>query len=607
MKFDRQKLDHYPTGPGVYIMMGDDDVVLYVGKAKNIQQRLRQYFAASGDGREMIPYLLLRVHKINTILVRSEKEALLLENTLIKRHQPRFNVLLKDDKGYIALRITIKKMWPQLQFIRYKGKPPAGDLYFGPYSNVAAARGTFDLLSRLFPLRQCSDTEFARRTRPCILYDMKRCPAPCVGRCTKTEYDAHVDKTIRFLRGENKEILKELYASMDEASERLEYEQAAVILRKIRQIETTIEKQTVHAPQGSDRDVIGICRRGGDVVLQQMIFKEGKLIGSHHYDFTDIVQETHELLPSFLLQHYEKQKELPEEILIGENEVDKELLSEILSQNQKRKVNVLCPQKGEKKGLVEMAYVNAKATFDKEKDLRMLREKMLLEMQEKLNLKNYPQKIECFDNSNFSGSTPVSAMVVFTGGERDSKCYRKYKGRTDSGTDDLAAMTEVLSRRYRDSKEGLPDLLIVDGAGNQLNAALKVLREYDIVTIDVIAIAKEQGRHDKGITQERIFVHGKDEPIILKSASPILFLLQQIRDEAHRFAITYQRQTRTKGMLKSKLDSVPGIGPKKKKALLTHFGSIRKIEEATIDELSQLKFLSKSNIEALKATIVKLK
>lgn len=585
-------------------MKGDDDVVLYVGKANNLQQRLRQYFAPSGDGREMIPYLVQRVAHIDTIVVRSEKEALLLENTLIKKHQPRFNVLLKDDKGYLALRVTVKKTWPQLQFVRYKGKINAQDLYFGPYSNVAAARATFDLLSRLFPLRQCSDSEFRKRTRPCILYDIKRCLAPCVGKCTPAEYALHVSKTIRFLRGENKEILKELYQSMNEASERLEFEKAGGILRTIRYIETTTEKQSVHAPQGADRDVIGIYRQGGDVVLQLLIYKGGQLIASKHFDFVDIVQETNELLSSFILQRYEGKSELPEEILIGEISADQELLAEIISKEHKKSTSITCPQKGEKKVLVDMAYTNAKATFNKEKDLHLLREKMLLEMQDKLALKNFPQRIECFDNSHFSGSSPVSALVVFVGGEKEPKSYRKYKGQTNCGADDYAAMREVLSRRFRGAKEGLPDLLMVDGGKGQLGVAREVLREFDIVTVDIIAIAKDTGRHDKGLTQERIFLSEKDEPIILKSASPILFLLQQIRDEAHRFAISYQRHVRTKAVSKSKLDSVPGIGPKKKKALLQHFGSVKKIQEAHAEDLRQLKFLNKSDVEALLKNII---
>lgn len=598
MTFDHKKA-HYPAGPGVYLMKGDDDVVLYVGKAKNLQQRIRQYFAPRGDGRVMVPYLVQKVSHIDTILVRSEKEALLLENTLIKRHLPRFNVLLKDDKGYIALKITIKKQWPQLQFIRYKGKPPAGDLYFGPYANASAARETFDLLSRLFPLRQCSDQEFNRRTRPCILYDIKRCIAPCVGKCTQSEYDGHVAKTVQFLRGDNKEILKELYRSMEEASDRLEFEKAGEILQRIRQIETTIEKQSVHTPQGSDRDVLAIFRQGGDVVCQKLIFKAGQLIASHHYDFVDIAQENDELLPSFILQHYEKQQELPAEILIGEPLVNRDILEEILSQGRKKKATILCPQKGDKKELVELAYANAKATFHKEKDLRLLRDKMLLEMQEKLHLRNFPQSIECFDNSNFSGNTPVSALVAFTGGERDSKKYRTYKGRTDTGSDDYAAMREVLTRRYSKAEGALPDLLMVDGGKGQLSIAERVLRELDIITVDVIAVAKEQGRHDKGITKERIFLPGKEEPIVLKPTSPILFLLQQIRDEAHRVAISYQRRTRTKAMSKSKLDLIPGIGPKKKKKLLTHFGSVKRIQAATEGELKELKILSKKDIDAI--------
>lgn len=602
MPFDQAKLENYPQQSGVYLMKGTDNTVLYVGKAKNLRQRIRNYFAISGDSREMIPRLLKRVENIDTIVVGSEKEALLLENILIKKHQPHFNALLKDDKGHIALKITYSKQWPQLEFSRYKGKPPTEDLYFGPYPSAMAARETFDLLNQLFPLRQCSDMEFARRTRPCILYEMKRCIAPCVDKCTQDEYDKNVEKTIRFLKGEDKQVLKELYNEMEQASERLEFEKAGEILKRVRRIENTVEKQKVHNPQGGDKDALAIFRQGEDLICQQLIFREGKLIASNHFNFVDIAQDDRELLSSFILQHYEKQELLPGEILLPIPLDDANILADILSKDKKGKIAIHAPQRGEKKALVEMAYANAESTFKKEKDLHLLREKMLLEMQEKLQLKNYPRRIECFDNSNLSGTEPVSSLVAFTAGEKDSKRYRKYKIKQSEGSDDYASMREVLSRRYKRAKEenDLPDLIIVDGGKGHLNIALGILRELDIVTVDVIGIAKEKGRHDKGSSQEQVYLSEVKDPVLLKATSPILFLLQRIRDEAHRTALLFQKNRRGKKIIQSKLDTVPGIGAKKKKQLLLHFGSVKKIEEASEEELKNLKFLNKTNIKVLR-------
>lgn len=595
--------------PGVYLMKGSHDTVLYVGKANNLRQRLRQYFLPRGDGRFMVPFLIGKVEKIDTLVVFSEKEALLLENTLIKKHKPHYNALLKDDKSYVALKINNKHKWPMVSLVRYKGKPKADGQYFGPYTSADAARKTLDLLHRLFPLRQCSDQEFARRTRPCILYDMKRCIAPCVNKCTHEEYTAYVSRTEKFLKGQDKEVLKDLYHEMHKASEVLEFERAGAILKTIQQIERTLEGQTVDKPLGLDIDALAIFRQGEEIILTQLIFRGGKLVGSHTHDFDNIWEEDAELLGRFLLQHYEKQAELPHEILLPLQLGNAEVISEILSTN-KRRFHIFMPQRGEKKVLVEMALANAEASFKKEKDIRTIREKTLLEMQERLHLSNYPRRIECFDNSNISGTSVVSTLVAFTEGVKDSSRYRKYKIKGNLGSDDYGAMKEALERRYRRAKDenNLPDLLIVDGGKGHLNMALKILGELNIISMDVIGVAKEEGRHDRGATSEQIFLQNIKDPILLRKNSPILFLIQQIRDEAHRTAISYHRKLRTKKYLHSSVDDIPGIGPIKRRALLRHFGSLKKVLEADEEALKLVKGLTKTNIaNILKFIISELK
>lgn len=600
--FDPKKIDLFPSLPGVYLMKNSSGSVLYVGKANNLRQRVKQYFSAGGDGRLMVPYLVSKVEDIETIIVTSEKEALLLENTLIKQHKPKYNALLKDDKTYIALKVTTKHPWPMIQLIRYKGQPKPDGLYFGPYTSAHAARTTFDLLNRIFPMRQCSDQEFARRTRPCILYDMKRCVAPCVNRCTKEEYDHIVERTIKFLRGQDKEVLKDLYEEMNKAAENLEFETAGELLKAIKQIEVTIEEQRVDKPIGGiDIDALGIFRQGDEVILCQLFFRNGKLVGSKPRNFTNIAQDDHELLESFLVQNYEKQFDLPHEILLPTSVPEANVIAEILSANKRRKVEVFEPQKGQKRTLVEMATINAEAAFKKEKDIQAIREKTLLEMQERFHLNRYPKRIECFDNSNISGQGLVSALVVFTEGQKDSNRYRKYKIRSVDTSDDYGALYEVLMRRFKraNDENDLPDLLIIDGGKGHLNIALKVFSELNIITVNVIGLAKEEGRHDKGMTAEQVFLPNIKDPILLRRTSPILFLLQQIRDEAHRVAITYQRKLRTKKTIKSVLDEIKGIGPAKRKALFHHFGSIKKMKEASEEELQKVRGISKNNAKTI--------
>lgn len=600
MLFNPEALASFPVKPGVYLMKDSSGAILYVGKAKSLRQRLRQYFVAGADGRFMVPFLIAKVESIDTIVVSSEKEALLLENNLIKQYKPHYNALLKDDKSYIALKINNKHRWPMVSLVRYKGKPRQDGLYFGPYTSADSARKTLDLLQRLFPLRQCSDQELARRTRPCILYDMKRCTAPCVGKCSKEEYDSDVERTIKFLRGQDREVLKDLHKEMLQAAEVLEFEKAGAILKTIQQIENTLEKQQVDKPLGLDIDALAVFRQGSEIILTQMVFRGGKLIGSRSHDFANIWEEDSELFETFILQKYEKQVELPHEILIPVELENAETLADILSQG-KRRMRIMTPQRGDKRELVEMAYANAEATFKKEKDVQAVREKTLLEMQERLRLSRYPRRIECFDNSNISGTMVVSSLVAFYEGAKETARYRKYKIRCHSASDDYAALREVMERRYRRAKDenDLPDLLIIDGGKGHLNAALKVMKDLNIVSVDIIGVAKEQGRHDKGMTAEQVFLPNVKDPIVLRSSSPILFLLQQIRDEAHRTAISFHRKLRSKKQLHSAIDDIPGIGPVKRQTLLRHFGSLKKLLDASEQDLLLVPGLTKSNVKSI--------
>ncbi len=594
----KDDLERFPTDSGVYLMKNAEGTVIYVGKAKNLKNRIKQYFSAGRDDRAMIPFLLAEICTIDTLIAPNEKEALLLENTLIKKHQPKFNALLKDDKTFIHLMINHKHPWPRIRLIRFKGKPSKDALYFGPYTNALAARHTFDLLAKIFPLRQCSDEELNRRKRPCILYSIKRCIAPCVHMCTQKEYATYLAGAINFLKGHNKKILSELQAAIELASKNLEFEKAASLLQTLRQIEHITDKQGLVArPIRENIDVFSLYRQGSDIMLVQLFFREGHLIGSEHYSFSQVAQTDAELLSSFLLQLYQHQAHKPDEILLPTPLPEASSLSDILS------CPIIHPKIGRKKKLVELACKNAHALFDKEKNKIDLSEKMLLDLQDKCHLSRYPQRIECFDISNISGQDTVASLIAFTNGEKDKKRTRLFKIRNLTKNDDYAAMQQVLSRRLIKGKEenDLPDLIIVDGGKGQLTIALQVLKELDIATVDLISLAKEDSRHDKGMTKERVFIPHHIEPITLDAHSPILFFLQKIRDATHAKAISFHRSQRSKRTLSSSLDSISGIGPIKKKRLLQHFGSPAKIKSASVQELLQVKGITQKDIDRIKS------
>ena len=598
MPFDPKSLSLYPTQPGVYLMKGGDGTILYVGKAINLRVRLKQYFSEQ-DQREMIPFLISQVEEIDTIVALTEKDALILENTLIKKHQPKYNVLLKDDKTFVSLCVT-QHEWPMLRLIRYKGKPKEAGTYYGPYTNALAARQTYDLLLRLFPLRQCSDAELASRERPCLLYDIKRCCAPCVNKCTKEEYKGYVDGVGRLLKGQDKDLLRNLKEEMEAASNALEFEKADRCLQMIRQIEHVTTVQHVDNPFAKDCDVIGFFREADAVLIALLLFREGKIVASEHFSFHRILSEDDELLGSFILQHYKTLSHWPREIFVPVSLPQAEVLEEVLAESAGRKIAISTPKIGKKKDLLEMAYRNAKALFVREQDARSVREKRLLDLQETLQLTRFPRRIECFDTSNISGTDPVASLVTFVNGEKDSSRMRLFKVKVGKA-DDYSVMREVIHRHFLREKEknDFCDLLIVDGGKGQLNIALDVFKELDIASVDVIGVSKEEARHDKGLTQEKVYLPYRKEPLLLDPRSPLLFLLQTIRDEAHRAAITYHRKRRSKRTISSELDNLEGIGPIKKKRLLTHFKSVKAIQAATQEELAEVKGLTKKDLAML--------
>lgn len=595
MVFDPKQLDLFPVQPGVYLMKDKAGRVLYVGKAKLLKNRLKQYFSLS-DTRAMIPLLIAQIAQIDTIVVFSEKEALLLESTLIKQHKPKFNVLLKDGKTFISLCINIDHPWPMLRLMRYKGVIKDKGLYFGPYTSAIAAREIYELLNKLFLLRQCSDNELKKRTRPCLLYEMNRCLAPCINLCTKEQYDQQVQKVIYFLKGKNQDILPELYEQIQQASDQLQFEKAASLLKTIRYLEHVLQSSTASYHIEST-DAIGIYRQADEICLFLLFLRQGRLTGSMHYAFSNVIEDDDELLTSFILQHYQNSKNLPKEVLTP---IQSSLaLIELLKSTCK--IQLFFPKKGEKLTLLKLAEENAKSTFKQEKDEKRLKEKMLLDLQDTLQLNRYPKRIECFDTSHLAGSDSVASVIAFTDGVKDTKYTRLYKIKTQHTGDDYASMQEALFRHLSRAKaaDNLPDLIILDGGKGHLTITLEVFKKLDIASIDLIALAKEASRHDKGISQEKVYLPYNHDPILLNPRSFLLLLLQKIRDESHRKTIAFHQKRRKKRLISSALDNIPGIGPIKKKRLLTHFGSIERIKKASTQDLLQIKGITQSDVNAL--------
>jgi len=595
------KLNKIPAQPGVYIFKDDKNAVLYVGKAKNLRSRVRSYFSET-DNRFLIPFLKARIKDLEFIVTDTEKEALLLENNLIKKYQPRYNLRLRDDKTYFHLKLTTSEKFPRLLLTRRPDK--SRDMVFGPFASSKKVKETISLLLKLFPLRRCESRRFILRERPCLNYEIGKCPGPCAGKISENDYQSLVESVIKFLRGQGKEVLQDLTAQMKTASEKMEFEKAARLRDQIQAIQYTLEKQKVEVNLPLDRDALGYYREADRAVIFRLGYRNGVLILGHPYFLRGIKLDDPETLGSFLKQLYLSQNFIPREILVPFQIEDQDLLQEWLSEQAKHKVEIMVPERGDKAGQVQLANANAKQALLTSREKEKIKQDALMELKQTLRLEKIPHWIECFDISNLGEKLAVGAMVKFLDGEPDKTGYRRYRIKGVDEQNDYQMMKEVLSRRFKralEEKQELPDLIILDGGKGQLNIALKVAQELGIKHLEIVSLAKEREIGEPMSAElkkkpERIFLPGVKDPIRIKS-EPALHLLQRIRDEAHRFALTYHKKLRQKALSQSALMDIPGIGEKKKRALLKHFGSLKQIRNATLEELKSTPGISSKDAE----------
>ncbi|HVM96352.1 MAG TPA: excinuclease ABC subunit UvrC [Candidatus Acidoferrales bacterium] len=601
------KLEALQPRPGVYLLKDKHGKVIYVGKAKNLRNRVRQYFRG-GDGRSQVLFLMQRVGDLETLVTANDKEALILENNLIKQYKPRYNIRLKDDKSYVSVKVTLKDTWPRVLVTRKIVKD--GSKYYGPYSSAYSVRETLDTIRKVIPLRSCSDGVFRNRSRPCLEYQIKRCLGPCCLPVDPELYKQHLREALMMLEGKSQQLVRQLEGQMSKAADDLRFEDAARVRDQIRAIEKTQERQQMVSHWGGDQDVWGLYREGGFIDAQALFVRQGKLTGNQAYSFEDFEFPDSEVIEMLLTEFYQGERYVPDEILVPVDLEDAEVRAEYLSERKGRKMEIFRPQRGDKLRLLEMAAENAAQSFRERQDVERKNERMSEELQQKLHLRNAPKRIECFDISNIQGRLAVGSMVTFDEGEPDKNRYRRFRIKTVPGADDFRMMYEVLMRRFARAKvEGsFPDLLVVDGGKGQLGVAVEVLRELGIDEVDAVGLAKDRVERDAlspdiKHSEERVFLPGRKNPVVLKRNSTALFLLQRVRDEAHRFAITYHRQLRTKERIRSALDTIAGVGPTRRRRLLRHFGSVQRVRQATPEEIAQIPGISVQLAQMIKEAL----
>ncbi|MBH0191707.1 MAG: excinuclease ABC subunit UvrC [Nitrospira sp.] len=576
----QSKLAHLPDNPGVYLFKNAQGEIVYIGKAAVLADRVRSYFQKGTDQSPKTALLVGQVADLETMVTRSELEALILESNLVKRHKPRFNIVLRDDKQYPYVRLPIKDDFPRLSIVRRVQKD--GALYYGPYTPANALRETLKVIKHVFPLATCTIDIDGTADRACIEFEIKRCMAPCTGNQSKEEYHQIVKQVRQFLEGRDHELLDGLRAKMEAAAEREEFEEAARVRDRLFKIERMLEKQRITQTSATEQDVIGLARQGAGVDLQILFVRGGLLIGRKDFFWpqsADVPDE--ELVRSAIEQFYNKDGQPPKEVLIPINLEDTALIEQWLSDKRGESVRVLAPERGVKHQLVLLAEENAAAAAaghlrDEELD-RQAGE----ELKRLLRLDQAPRRIEGFDISNTLGNQSVASMVVWEDGQLKKADYRRFTIQTVEGANDFASMKEVVTRRYgREENLVQPDLILIDGGLGQLGAALEGLKETGHQTLPILGLAKARG--DK---EERVFLAGRKNPIILKPHSPATHLLQRIRDEAHRFAITFHRKLRGQALLGSVLDQITGIGARRRNRLLNQFGSLELLAAASDDAL----------------------
>jgi len=582
-----QKAANAPLAPGVYLMKAADGRVLYVGKARSLRKRLSAYFRASTHSDGKIDALVGRVADLEIILTRTEKEALILESNLIKRHRPRFNVVLKDDKRYPSLRLDPKEAYARFTVVRKIGEDEA--IYFGPFASAQAVRATLKVLNRTFKLRKCTSSEFRTRTRPCLHCQMNGCLAPCCRDVPPEVYREHVQEAVLFLKGRTQELLAKIRGDMESAAAAQEYEKAARLRDKLFALQRTSEKQVAVTTDFMDRDVFAAAASNGVAVITHLEVRGGFLTGTRHFRFAETMAAEDEMLGMFIRQFYEGRAFVPEELFVSHPIEDGEWIQEWLADQKGQRVRIHRPARGEKARLLEVALNNARTELQALLNRRSSGAALLERLQRRLNLSRLPQRIECVDNSTLMGSDPVAALVVFVDGRPEPSAYRRYRISGVSVPDDYASMSEILKRRLGKGAEAqpLPDLLMVDGGKGQLGAALAVMKDLQLDgRLDVIGIAKKDP--DRGEAQDKIFLPGRSNPAHFGRDVDLLLFLQRVRDAAHRQAVSFHRRRHRAATLASALDGVAGIGRVRKAQLIAHFGGFEAIRAATLAELSAL-------------------
>ncbi len=585
------KIRHFPTAPGVYLMRDTDGEIIYVGKARSLRQRVRSYFGASGDSRHQVRFLMARVVDIDIVLTDTEKEALLLENTLIKQHHPRYNLELKDDKTYFSLRLDPDEEFPRFTIVRKV--PRDGARYFGPYASASAAREVLRQLQRMFPLRHHALARCMARARPCLYHQIGQCSAPCHGLIRAEDYRTLVEGAALFLQGKNRQLVAGFKHRMMEASDALRFEEAARWRNLLRSISVTVEKQKM-VTRGGDSDVLGFCRDGARLELSLLFIRGGVMTGSRQFSLTWELDDA-EGISSFLRQYYTGEAFIPEEIHLPLEIEDAGALAELLGESKGKKVVITSPKRGVKRELVELAMKNA-ATLLLERDKRDAAALETLEqLRRRLHLTRLPRRIECYDISTIQGRFSVGSGVVFSNGRPDRKGYRRYRIRGVEGQNDFAMLAELFSRRFRNDKterEPMPDLVVVDGGIGQLNAVRTIIEElglpgeFDLVSLAKSRVERDATAEDLSRSDERVFLVGRRNPVTLRQNSGPLLLLAAIRDEAHRFAIEYHRKLRGKEGVTSDIVQIRGVGSRRGAALLKRFGSLQRLKEASLDEIA---------------------
>lgn len=597
-------LDNLPAHPGVYLMKDHRGKVVYVGKAKSLRSRVRQYFAAgTTDTRHFIEGLDRKLSAIEVVLTSTEKEALLLEHTLIQKHEPRYNVRLTDDKRFLCIRLDLAADWPKLELIRRPKRD--GALYFGPYDSAHSARSTLRLINKHFRLRSCSDRAFASRSRPCLQHQIKRCYGPCTLDVDRDEYLAQARDVEMFLEGRMDELVDRLKEKMERASRDLEYERAAAYRDQVAAVERTLAPQRVADFKDIDQDVVGLARDADLVQVSVLEVVRGRLNGKVDYFFKGVEIPDEEFLSSFIVQRYEGMARIPDEVIVSRPIPDAEILSEVLSERRGMKVRAINPRRGPRVEQARMADVNAGASLASRRRDADDVERKIEAVQRKLKLSVPPRRIECVDIAHLGGADTVGGIGVVVEGAVVRSEGKRYRLKVVEGGDDYRAIAEVLERRMRRALAGedgweAPDLMVIDGGRGQLAMAQKVLEELGVDDQPVVALAKERGDNGEAVV-DRVFLPGRKNPIHLRPQTAPLQLLAAARDEAHRLANRYQGKVRRKKTLSSALDAVPGVGPKLRRRLLKEIGSVERIRAACVEEIAAVKGVGLGLAERIKA------